>query len=97
MHADSRAALARQIYLRALKAARVAPTPRRWRKLVAAAKALRVAERAHERRWLAAFPPAARRLAAARRAAALRDAVVLQFPPRVAPVSREQAAPPPAA
>jgi hypothetical protein len=88
MKADSRADLARQAYLRALTAARVAPTPRRWRKLVIAARNLRTAERAFERRWLAAFPPAARRLAAARRAAALRTATLIPFPSRPPSVAR---------
>jgi hypothetical protein len=70
--------LARHAYQRALAAARVAPTPRRWRKLLTAAKNLRAATRDAERRWLVSLTPAARALAP--RAAGRRGAVLLPFP-----------------
>jgi hypothetical protein len=82
MHPGTRAALARLVYLRALAAARLAPTPRRWRKLVAAAKRLRAAERARERQRLAALSPSARALAGGRRSDVRGDAVLLPFPGR---------------
>lgn len=79
MHPD-RAILVRLAYQRALEAARVAPTPRRWRKLVAAAKNLRASNRERELAWLARLPAPARRLAIARREAPRRGAVLLPFP-----------------
>lgn len=75
-----RAILARLTYQRALAAARVAPTPRRWRKLVAAARNLRASDRERELAWLARLPAGARERAVARVDAARRGPVLLALP-----------------
>jgi hypothetical protein len=80
MHPDSRAALARLAYQRALFAARLAPTPRRWRRLVTTARNVRAAELDHERRRVAGLTPAARALAVGRRALPRRGPVLIPFP-----------------
>lgn len=85
MDPRARALLARQAYERAIAAARVAPTPRRWRKLVAAAANVRSVARDCERERLAALGHAARALAVAERAAP-RGRVLVPFPsPRADP------------
>lgn len=80
MHVESRVVFARQAYQRALVAARVAPTPRRWRKLVTAARNLRVAHGERERRRIAALAPAARALAVVPRQPSRRGRVLIPFP-----------------
>lgn len=85
MDLRSRALLARQAYERAVAAARVAPTPRRWRRLVAAAASVRAVARDRERERLAALAPAARALAVTARPAP-RERVLVPFPsPRAGP------------
>lgn len=78
---DARLAATLLGYRRALAAARVAPTPRRWRKLLIAARALASAKRQHERRRLAALSPSARRLAVAPRSDVVRVAALVQLDP----------------
>lgn len=80
MHVASRVVYALQAYQRALVAARVAPTPRRWRKLVTAARNLRVAHEDHERKRIAAFAPAARALAVVVREVRRPGRVLIPFP-----------------
>lgn len=86
MDPHSRALLARQVYQRALAAARAAPTPRRWRKLVAAAENVRTALRDRERARLAALAPSARALAVVVRDPPRHARVLVPFPsPRAGP------------
>jgi hypothetical protein len=86
MDPHSRAQLARQVYQRALAAARAAPTPRRWRKLVAAAQNVRVALLDRERARLAALAPSVRALAVVAREPPRHARVLVPFPsPRAGP------------
>jgi hypothetical protein len=86
MDPHSRAQLARQVYQRALAAARAAPTPRRWRKLVAAAQNIRTALRDRERARLAALAPSVRALAVVVRDPPRHARVLVPFPsPRAGP------------
>lgn len=86
MDPHTRAQLAQQVYHRALGAARAAPTPRRWRKLVAAAQNVRAALHDRERARLAALAPSVRALAVVVRDPPRHARVLVPFPsPRAGP------------